>query len=74
MAGYAKVQPEFAEVGAFSNIRLVREALPDAFLNLRYSPVRLKDVSKPQLAMDIQEMEWRMKFCGCGRRPSMNRS
>lgn len=56
VTGYAKVQPEFAEVGAFSNIRKVREALPEVFLNLRYSPVRLKDVSKPQLAMDIEDM------------------
>ncbi|MGB9662621.1 MAG: hypothetical protein ACPL5F_11525 [Moorellaceae bacterium] len=56
VAGYAKLCPEFAEVGAFSDIRAVREALPETFLNLRYSPVRLKDITKDELAADIQEM------------------
>ncbi len=53
---YAKLYPEFVEVGAFSDIAAVRKAMPEVFLNLRYSPVKLKSVSKKELANDITSM------------------
>lgn len=44
--GYAKVNGlVFAEVGAGSDIRAVREKLPDIWLNARFSPVDLKEAS-----------------------------
>ncbi|MDD2502647.1 MAG: hypothetical protein PHG58_02145 [Clostridia bacterium] len=55
--GYSKVQNVcFLEVGAFSNIKKMRSAFPDTFLNLRYSPVRLKEVSPDELKSDIMLM------------------
>jgi len=55
--GYAKVKHlKFIEVGAGSNIKYVRKVLPDIHLNLRYSPVRLKDVTRDQLQEDIRNM------------------
>lgn len=55
--GYREVPGlKFAAVGAFSDIKRVREVLPDIFLNLRYSPVRLKDVSYEELKDDVEKM------------------
>lgn len=52
--GYAKVKDlAFAEVGAFSDIGYVRKQLPDILLNARYSPVKLKDVSREEMKDDI---------------------
>jgi hypothetical protein len=52
--GYLKVGNLcFLEVGAFSNIKEIRNAFPDKFLNLRYSPVRLKEVTEIELGSDI---------------------
>lgn len=53
---YAKIKPhlEFAEVGAGSDIAVVRAALPDTFLNLRYSPVKLKTASAEEIRADIE--------------------
>jgi len=53
---YAKLMPEFAEVGAFSNISAVREAMSGVFLNLRYSPVKLRKANKKELAEDLVSM------------------
>ena len=56
--GYLKVRNVcFLEVGAFSNIKQVRSAFPDTFLNLRYSPVRLKEVTLEELKEDIIQMK-----------------
>ena len=45
--GYSRIDRlSFAEVGAGSDIKKVREALPDIFLNLRYSPVTLKNAKE----------------------------
>ncbi len=52
--GYAKVPNlEFAEVGAFSDIKTVREKLPGVFLNARYSPVRLMNASKEEVEKEV---------------------
>jgi hypothetical protein len=55
--GYSKVNNVFfLEVGAFSNIKAVRSAFADTFMNLRYSPVRLKEVTQEDLKNDIRQM------------------
>ncbi len=52
--GYSKVQNlEFAEVGAFSDIKAVREKLPGVFLNARYSPVRLMNAAKEDVEKEV---------------------
>jgi hypothetical protein len=57
VAGYAKIDSlAFAEVGAGSDIAKVRQSLPKTFLNLRYSPVRLKTVMKTELAHEVAAM------------------
>ena len=55
--GYSKIQGlVFAEVGAFSDIKAVREKLPGAFLNARYSPVRLMSASESQITEEVQAL------------------
>ncbi|MEN6315014.1 MAG: hypothetical protein ABFD25_12295 [Clostridiaceae bacterium] len=55
--GYSKVRNVcFLEVGAFSDIKQVRSAFPDTFLNLRYSPVRLKEAAPEDLKNDVRLM------------------
>ena len=43
----------FAEVGAGSDLAAVRKMLPKVFLNARYSPSRLKDVSEKELQAEL---------------------
>ncbi len=54
--GYAKIPGlAFVEVGAGSQVKAVRAAVgPSVHMNLRYSPVRLKDVSAAQMEEDIR--------------------
>ena len=56
--GYAKVQNlKFVEVGAFSDLKTVRDALPrDMLINARYSPVRLATVDYEDLRAELEEM------------------
>ena len=55
--GYSKVPNlKFAEVGAFSDIRKVREVLPDVFLNARYSPVRLMNASEEEVMAEVRDL------------------
>lgn len=55
--GYREVKNlKFAEIGAFSNIRQVRETLPEVYLNARYSPVSLSNVSVDQMEQEITAM------------------
>lgn len=55
--GYARIKGlAFAEVGAGSDIYRVRQTLPKTFLNLRYSPVKLKTASDNEIAGDIEAM------------------
>ncbi len=55
--GYSKI-PElaFAEVGAGSNMALVREKLPNVFLNARYSPAKLMTASYEEMESEIQSL------------------
>ena len=56
--GYAKVKNlKFVEVGAFSDLAAVRDALPeDMLINARYSPVRLAEVSPEELRQELEQM------------------
>ena len=56
--GYAKVPNLcFVEVGAFSDLQAVKDALPeDILINARYSPVRLLKVSEDELRHELAEM------------------
>lgn len=55
--GYAKVKNvEFIEVGAGSDVAFVRRVFPSIYLNARYSPVRLQDVTDAELEEDIQRL------------------
>ena len=55
--GYKKVRGlQFAEVGAFSDIKAVRNALPNIHLNARYSPVHLLEVAKDAIAGEVQSL------------------
>ncbi len=54
---YAQVPNlSFVEVGAGSNIAAVRDAFPETHLNLRYSPVKLLEVSKKDLQVELKKM------------------
>lgn len=56
-AGYSKIPNlEFAEVGAFSNMKEVRNMLPGVFLNARYSPARLMDATKEEVLQEVSEL------------------
>jgi uroporphyrinogen-III decarboxylase len=46
----------FVEVGAGSDCKKVRKIFPETHLNLRYSPVRLMEVSRSELKKDIKAM------------------
>lgn len=53
--GYAQIpELKFAEVGAGSDIQTVRQKLPNVFLNARYSPARLMNASKEEVAAEVQ--------------------
>lgn len=55
--GYSKIKGlDFAEVGAFSDMKAVRKALPGVFLNARYSPVRLMNASKDEVMNEVQAL------------------
>lgn len=54
---YAQVlNLSFAEVGAGSDIRAVRKAFPKIHLNLRYSPVKLAEISEKELQIELKQM------------------
>lgn len=55
--GYSKIKElKFAEVGAFSDIEAVRKALPNVFLNARYSPVRLGKASESEAMEEVRNL------------------
>ena len=55
--GYRKVTNlAFAEVGAGSDIAKVRQALPEVFLNLRYSPVKIKTAAFDEMMQELETM------------------
>jgi len=55
--GYAKVKKaNFFDVGWGSDISVCRKILPDAFLNLRYDPVKMRVAKPVEVSKDIREM------------------
>lgn len=55
--GYRKIPNlDFAEVGAFSDLALVRSKFPGVFLNARYSPARLLEASEEEIMRGVQEL------------------
>lgn len=55
--GYAKVRGlTFAEVGAGSDIRTVRECLPGIHLNARYSPARLMTAGEDEIQSEVRAL------------------
>lgn len=53
--GYQKIPNlEFAEVGALSNLNLVRSRLSGVFLNARYSPARLLEASEEEMVREVR--------------------
>lgn len=55
--GYRKIPNlDFAEVGAFSDLALVRSKFPGVFLNARYSPARLSEASEEEIMREVQEL------------------
>lgn len=52
--GYSKIKGlDFAEVGAFSDLKTVRAKLPGVFLNARYSPVRLMKATDEEIHQEV---------------------
>jgi len=65
--GYARAAPlDFAEVGYGSDIAAVRRALKHQHLNLRYSPVRIKEAGKNEMRTEITEMYRKGKISNGG--------
>lgn len=55
--GYAKLRGlTFAEVGAGSDLKVVREKLPGIWLNARFSPVPLKEVSEDEICAQVEKL------------------
>ncbi len=55
--GYAKVRgASFFDVGWGSDIPLCRQKLPEAFLNLRYNPVKMRQAQPDEVSTDIRKM------------------
>lgn len=53
-AGYQKIPPVFCDVGWESDPGKCRAELPDAFLNLRLSPIRMLNCSPDEMAADTE--------------------
>jgi uroporphyrinogen-III decarboxylase len=53
---YAKLPVAYVEVGWGSDVARCRELLPDAFLNLRLSPVRLLTCTPREIADDTENL------------------
>jgi hypothetical protein len=53
---YAEVPLEFVDVGWGSDVAQCSRALPDAFLNLRLSPVRMQSVGAREAAADAERL------------------
>jgi len=55
-AEYAKLPLAYVEAGWGSDIARVREALPDIFLNLRLSPIRMLQNAPQAIAADTEKL------------------
>lgn len=53
---YAKLPLAYVEAGWGSDIVKVRAALPDVFLNLRLSPIRMLQCTPPEIAEDTERL------------------
>lgn len=53
---YAELSPVFADVGWGSDVAACRRALPDTFLNLRLSPIRLLQGTPEEAAADAENL------------------
>ena len=53
---YAELPACYFEVGWGSDVAACREALPDAFLNLRLSPVRMLQCTPQEIASDMEKL------------------
>ncbi|NOZ72160.1 MAG: hypothetical protein GXP38_09645 [Chloroflexi bacterium] len=53
---YAALPLKMVGVGWGSDVALVRQALPDAFLNLRLSPVRMLQATPQEIAADTENL------------------
>jgi uroporphyrinogen-III decarboxylase len=53
---YARLPVSYLEVGWGSNIARCREALPDVFLNVRLSPVRMLTCTPREIAQDTEDL------------------
>jgi hypothetical protein len=53
---YAELPAGYFEVGWGSNVAACREALPDAFLNLRLNPVRMLQCTPQEIAEDTEKL------------------
>ena len=55
-SAYAGLQPVFVDVGWGSDVAACRSALPDVFLNLRLSPVRMLTCTPQEIARDTEDL------------------
>ncbi|MBI5566674.1 MAG: hypothetical protein HY870_17365 [Chloroflexi bacterium] len=55
-AEYAKLPLAYVEAGLGSDIAKVREALPNVFLNLRLSPIRMLQCTPQEIAQDTENL------------------
>jgi uroporphyrinogen-III decarboxylase len=53
---YAELPVCYVEVGWGSDVACCRQALPDAFLNLRLSPVRMLQAAPQEVAEDTEKL------------------
>lgn len=53
---YAELPLTMVDVGWGSDVAAVREALPDAFLNLRLNPVRMLQATPQEIAVDTESL------------------
>ena len=55
-AEYAKLPLAYCEVGWGSDVAPVREALPDVFLNVRLSPIRMLQCTPQEISEDTEKL------------------
>jgi hypothetical protein len=55
-AEYAKLPLVYCEVGWGSDVARVREALPEVFLNVRLSPIRMLQCTPQEIAADTEKL------------------
>ncbi len=55
-AAYAELEPAFCDVGWGSDVAACRRTLPDTFLNLRLSPIRMLQCTPKEMAADAESL------------------